>query len=185
MARKFSRRDLALTAAVVFAFLWLAFIWPTPWREYKQGSRNLRVNRFTGAAGYLTDSGWQSGSGEPGDLRISDLLSSPIAWVGAGAVVGATGLLVWLLGARGRKALTTVVPENEQPPKEGAKRSWKPHLRRAAIAIAPFLAGTAIALVFLALALIGAALSSAWFFGAGILGFVAFFGVLSRRSGAN
>ena len=39
--------------------LWAVFVWPTPWNHYKQGSTNLRVNRFTGRTELLERNGWQ------------------------------------------------------------------------------------------------------------------------------
>jgi len=41
-------------AALLFAYL----IWPTPYKEYKSGSMNLRVNRLTGRTEILSYRGW-------------------------------------------------------------------------------------------------------------------------------
>jgi len=114
MACKFTRNDLALAAGVVFVFLWLALVWPTPWKEYKTGNYNLRVNRFTGATQTLGETGWYSDSSSAyGELRVSDLLNTPAAWGGAGAVLGGVGLLGWLLARRRIEA--THQNEGESP----------------------------------------------------------------------
>jgi hypothetical protein len=59
MAYKLTRKDFGLTAGVVVALLWLAFVWPTPWREYKLDDEHIRLNRFTGKTETLTMFGWQ------------------------------------------------------------------------------------------------------------------------------
>lgn len=46
---------LAVAAGVL---LWLTFIWPTPYRYLKEGSRNVRVNRFTGNVSELYGGQW-------------------------------------------------------------------------------------------------------------------------------
>jgi len=59
MAYKFTRKDLALAVGIVVALLWAVFVWPTVWKEYKIGPKNVRVNRFTGATETLdSTSGW-------------------------------------------------------------------------------------------------------------------------------
>lgn len=50
---------LLWAAIIAFAF----FIWPTPWKEYKSGSANVRVNRFTGNVQHLGSDGWDEGGG--------------------------------------------------------------------------------------------------------------------------
>jgi hypothetical protein len=59
MAYKPARKGFGLAVGLVFALLWLAFVWPTPWREYKSASRNMRVNRLTGKTETLSSYGWE------------------------------------------------------------------------------------------------------------------------------
>jgi hypothetical protein len=44
----------------IAGLLWAVYVWPTPWSHYKQGSMNLRVNRFTGKTQHLAPSGWRN-----------------------------------------------------------------------------------------------------------------------------
>jgi len=53
------QKRIACIVAAIFAALWLVFVWPTPYRYFKSGSTNYRVNRFTGDTEHLTGSGWQ------------------------------------------------------------------------------------------------------------------------------
>lgn len=55
---KLSTKILIGVAVTIFAY----FIWPTPWKEYKSGPANLRVNRFTGRTQVLAYNGWRTRS---------------------------------------------------------------------------------------------------------------------------
>jgi hypothetical protein len=65
---KLQVKPKALKRLLIIAGLcvWGYFIWPTPWKEYKAGSINFRVNRFTGTTYQLSARGWvNSSSPEP------------------------------------------------------------------------------------------------------------------------
>ena len=51
-------RVVRLIAVVIALLAFGGFVWPTPWKEYKSGSQNLRVNRFTGHTQVLNVTGW-------------------------------------------------------------------------------------------------------------------------------
>lgn len=51
-------RTWASFGIAIGAAFWFVFIWPTPFRYFKEGSRNVRVNRFTGHASYLYGGRW-------------------------------------------------------------------------------------------------------------------------------
>lgn len=46
-------------AAFLLAVFWFTYVWPTPYRYYKIGQANLRVNRFTGETQRLYFAGWR------------------------------------------------------------------------------------------------------------------------------
>lgn len=52
-------RKLLRIGAAVFVFGWLLLVWPTPWKYFKNGSTNLRVNRFSGNTETLGRNGWR------------------------------------------------------------------------------------------------------------------------------
>jgi len=51
-----------LLVLVLAAFAY--WVWPTPWKTYKTGRVNLRVNRFTGHTQRLWSSGWSDPDSE-------------------------------------------------------------------------------------------------------------------------
>lgn len=59
--RKFNWRPkparLSASVVILLAVFWFAFVWPTPWRYFKHGSYNIRVNRFTGKEQTLSPHG--------------------------------------------------------------------------------------------------------------------------------
>lgn len=53
---------LVISALIILVFLFATFVWPTPYKYFKAGELNIRVNRVTGAAEVLcftcTPAGW-------------------------------------------------------------------------------------------------------------------------------
>lgn len=45
--------------SVVGGLAFVLFVWPTPYRYFKGGSTNYRVNRFTGSTETLRGGGWR------------------------------------------------------------------------------------------------------------------------------
>jgi hypothetical protein len=56
-----TKREMLQTAVVVLAVLFLAYVWPTPYKYDRLGQIPVRTNRFTGAVERLTLNGWVQG----------------------------------------------------------------------------------------------------------------------------
>lgn len=53
------RRNLLTLIAVVFAVLFVIYVWPTAWRYEQVNGRLIRVSRFTDRVQRITTDGWR------------------------------------------------------------------------------------------------------------------------------